>query len=104
RALARGLAARRPDREARPRDRRVDADPGLGAEERALVLEARQVVERDLDRVRQDVESLEAVDSRSGRPESAGQDPRVEQIENGRGVGEEAVLARTREDRLARRQ
>src|SRR5262249_20111688 len=70
------------------------------AEEWALVLEARQAVERDLDRVGQDVESLEAVDTRSALPEPAGENPGIEQIEDARGVGEEAVLARAGEDRL----
>jgi hypothetical protein len=91
------------DRDARSRHGRIDADPGLSAEERTLVLEARQAVERDLDRVGQDVESLEAVDARSGLPEPTGENPGIEQIEDGRGVGEEAVLARAGEHRLTRR-
>ena len=63
RALAQRLPVREPDRDARTRHRRVDADAGLRPEERALVVEARQLLERNLDRVREHVEALEAVDA-----------------------------------------
>ena len=62
-------------------------------------------MQRDLDRVGQDVEALESVHAGAGLTEpSRPEDPRIEQIEDARRVGEEPVLARPGEDRLARRQ
>src|SRR4029077_5763360 len=88
-ALAQRLLLRESDRDARTRHRRVDADAGLRPEERALVVEARQLMKRNLDRVRQHIEALEAIDAGPGLTEASGEDPRVEQVEDRGGVGEE---------------
>ena len=58
-------------------------------------------MERNLDGVGQDVEAFEAVDACSGLTETTRENPRVEQIEDGRCVGEEPILARPGEDCLA---
>ena len=61
------------------------------------------MLDRNLDGEGEHVEPLEAVDAVAALTEIVVEDARVEQVEDARRIGEEPVLARPGENRLAAR-
>ena len=100
--------------EARPAHGGIDADAGLLPEEHGVVrfgnAELLELTDRDLHHDRQHVESLETIDAVAVLAEAVGEaavvveDARIQQIEDSRNVGIEAVIAMTGPDHLARAQ